>query len=121
MGSNYFLVPPHVLAALKYLENLRDQLYDSYEKYPDYFYDNPSFMNIIRGFDDHPEVLHIGRRTNNLFIWNFDPDTLQERATGMIILHETGSAYGSLCEFYDEVLYGQIYDLEHVGKNQWFR
>lgn len=95
MGSNYYLLPI--------------SMFDQTSR--------KQFRRCRRGWRWRSGVIHIGRNTNNLFIWGIFPDQFQQYIDSKMyeIWHETGGEVS--LNYFKIVLDGQTFDLEHAGKN----
>ena len=124
MGSNFFLVPLHVIEML-IRNNIEEILKNINERE---YYD----------FSENEFVIHIGRNTNNLFIWNISPETLKMYCEQSLvdnetytILHENGYEYegenedSRLCSYsyntFMKYIENQTYNFGYVDKNIHFR
>ena len=121
MGVNYYLVSQLTAVSLREMYysmklHLNETDYQEYEKYNE--------------LKDNSDIIHIGRRTNGIFIWNINPETLKKRlldCESLEIWHESGAEEqtSSKCimtynEFIDNCLQGSTFDLSNAGKGYDF-
>ncbi len=104
MGRNFYIVPNNIAQKYTKFYNVVDKLEDSYNTFirnisvdDDEGIIDDEIVNdiqyriygIIKSFSKIESITHIGRRTNQTFIWNIDPTKLNDLAKDSIIVNET--------------------------------